>query len=446
MLTEINQLTENISQLRSSPEWAFKDVERSETNYITHGYHRYPAKFIPNIVQKLITKYTKPGDVIVDTFGGCGTTLVEAKISGRKSFGFDINPVSKLITQAKITPLSKRVLAKAEKQFLLSYHNNHPHKCHIDIENTKLLYWFDKQTIAELNKIYSSIKTIKNSKAKNFYFCAFSHILKNSSRWLMKSIKPTIDKDKVIPHPFNIFTKHIYFMTKRNNQFYEKLVNNKCLQIPTKMYLADSTKKLSLQGNSVDLVITSPPYVTSYEYADLHQLSLFWFGNDKKDFKQWHHYLEEFNIFRKKFIGTTLRKTQKKEVFNSFLAENITNKLSFINKSLARSVAHYFSDMNKSFIEIFRFLKLGGKACIIIGNTTLNNVEITNAEVAIEQMQNIGFLPVEFIKREITNKMITPWRDKIDGRFTGLDNPNKKRVYQYEYILVMEKPTNEITY
>lgn len=59
--------------LKPSPEWAFNDAGRSETNYITHGYHRYPAKFIPNIVKKIIDDYTKPGDIVVDPFGGCGS-------------------------------------------------------------------------------------------------------------------------------------------------------------------------------------------------------------------------------------------------------------------------------------------------------------------------------------------------------------------------------------
>jgi len=73
--------------------WAFADKTRKETSYLTHGYHRYPAKFIPQIVSRLIEKYTKEGDLVVDSFGGCGTTLVESKVMCRSSIGVDINPV-----------------------------------------------------------------------------------------------------------------------------------------------------------------------------------------------------------------------------------------------------------------------------------------------------------------------------------------------------------------
>jgi DNA modification methylase len=78
---------ENIKQLFADKaidySWSFENATRKDTAYITHGYHRYPAKFIPQVVSRLTDSYTKEGDCIGDPFGGCGTTLVEAKVSGR---------------------------------------------------------------------------------------------------------------------------------------------------------------------------------------------------------------------------------------------------------------------------------------------------------------------------------------------------------------------------
>jgi len=54
-------------------------------------------------------------------------------------------------------------------------------------------------------------------------------------------------------------------------------------------------------------------------------------------------------------------------------------------------------------------------------------------------MSNIGFRKVKFIKREVLNKMITPWRDSKNGKFTSLNNPLRKRVYEFEYIVIMRK-------
>jgi hypothetical protein len=72
----------------------------------------------------------------------------------------------------------------------------------------------------------------------------------------------------------------------------------------------------------------------------------------------------------------------------------------------------------------------------------LQGVNITNAEVAAEQMIAAGFRRVDFIKREVSSKMITPWRDSKSGKFTGLNNPAKRRIYEHEYVLVMQRPQN----
>jgi len=254
----------------------------------------------------------------------------------------------------------------------------------------------------------------------------------------MKSIKPTIDKDKITPQPIDVFRRHINFMLKKNEEFYTELIKNNNLCNTVKMRRWDSTRKLPLESESVDLIITSPPYVTSYEYADLHQLSLLWFNADKETFRKWPRYDNDPSQFRKKFIGT-LHKGTRDSNYLSNIAGQIVNKLAKKKKGLSYSVAKYFSDMKKSFSEMYRVVKPGGKVCIIIGNTMLRGVEILNAQVVAEQMQNIGFKPADLIKREISNKLIAPWRDSITGRFTGLSNPNKKRVYQYEYIIIMSK-------
>ncbi|MDP4011956.1 MAG: DNA methyltransferase [Candidatus Roizmanbacteria bacterium] len=424
------------TSLKPREDWSFRDVGRSQTTAFTHDYHRYPAKFIPQIVKKLIGEYAPSGtQVVCDPFGGCGTTLVEAKMLGHKSIGFDINPVAKLITQTKTTPIKLKTLSNHRARFLEDYENapavsyeHHP----------RIEYWFEPEMVQDLDRIYFAIKKIKNHNVRRFFLCAFSHNLKNCSRWLMKSIKPTIDKNKILPNPKKTFLRHLDSMIRKNEQFYISLLQSGYINVPAKMYRRDSTKKLPLDTNSVDIIVTSPPYVTSYEYADLHQLSLLWFGDDPKHFKKWHHFSKEFIDFRRNFIGTS-SKAEKNGDFDSSIAEEIVKKLMVAERPLAIDVANYFLDMKKVFAEMYRVLKPNCKACVIIGNTNLRGVEISNAQVAAEQMQVAGFKKLNFIKREIPNKMITPWRDVESGKFTGMNNPSKTRAYEHEYVVVMEK-------
>ena len=259
--------------LKPREEWSFRDAGRSQTTAFTHDYHRYPAKFIPQIVRKLIEDYAPSGtQVVCDPFGGCGTTLVEAKMLGHKSIGFDINPVAKLITQTKTTAIKPKTLANTRNKFL-KYYENAPSVSYN--HHQRINYWFDEPTIQELDKIYFAIKKIKNHNVRRFFLCSFSHNLKNCSRWLMKSIKPTIDKEKTVPNPKESFLRHLDSMIKKNGQFYSTLAQSGYTNVSTKMYRRDSTKKFPIEQEMIDLVITSPPYVTSYEYADLTNLHSF---------------------------------------------------------------------------------------------------------------------------------------------------------------------------
>ncbi len=436
MLTATDTIKKAFVTLKPREDWSFRDAGRSQTTAFTHDYHRYPAKFIPQIVRKLIEDYA-PSDTqtVCDPFGGCGTTLVEAKLLGHKSIGFDINPVAKLITQTKTTAINPKTLENSRNKFL-KYYENAPSVLYN--HHQRISYWFDEPTIQELDKIYFAIKKIKNHNVRRFFLCSFSHNLKNCSRWLMKSIKPTIDKDKILPNPKDTFLRHLDSMIKKNERFYSTLAQSGYINTPAKMYRRDSTKKLPIETEAIDLIITSPPYVTSYEYADLHQLSLLWFGDDLKNFKKWHHFSDGFIDFRRNFIGTS-SKEEKSGDFNSVIAKQIVDDLIQVERPLAIDVANYFLDMKRVFTEMHRILKIGGKACTIIGNTSLRGVEILNAQVAAEQMQAVGFKKFDFIKREIPNKMITPWRDLESGKFTGKDNPSKTRAYEYEYVVVMEK-------
>lgn len=430
-------ILKSFNRLKPSSNWSFAGFQRAETTMMSHSYHRYPAKFIPQLVDKLVLKYTKEGDVVCDPFGGCGTTLVQSKTSGRKSIGFDINPVAKLITDTKTRAIDPVKLSNARELFVKKYDQLRSKKKEVK-HNERVYYWFDRKMVHRLDVIYASILLLRNIETRRFFLCAFSHILKNCSRWLMKSIKPTIDQDKEFPDPEQVFLRHLDSMIKKNELFYNSLRESGRLNIPAKMKLWNSTKRLPLKDRSVDLIVTSPPYVTSYEYADLHQLSLLWFGDDRKHFKNWDKVVDGFLDFKKQFIGSSHKKVAHNE-FKSKIAEDIVVRLEAQDRSLSQSVAGYFDDMKAAFSEMYRILKKGKKACVIIGNTELLGVPILNAQVATEQMVNLGFTRSQLIKREVSNKMITPWRDNETGKFTSHTNPAKKRAYEYEYVLLMEK-------
>ncbi len=435
------ELTQIFKQLAEDPSWVFENLTQKDTSYATHGFHKYPAKFIPQLAKRCIEENTKINEIVCDPFMGCGTTLIESLVSGRKTVGVDINPVAYLISKVKTNPINPYKLKNETdnilydlKLYFESRNKNQKTLSKIEIvpiipNNERIEYWFpDKKLREELGTILGRIDTIKDKDIRDFCLCAFSNILKNASIWLMKSIKPTRDLNKKIDIPMNLFSRQIKKMIRGNDVYWNILSTN--LKGNLKSYLnlkkADA-RNLPAENNSVNLIVTSPPYVTSYEYADLHQLTALWL-----------EYTKSVNEFREGFIGSIHKKEFNHDGIKSKLAKQEIEELSKKSKKEAESVRNYFFEMQQCFEEMYRVLKPKGRACIVIGNTELKKVPILNAEVFTEMMISLGFKIHKIIKRRIPSKVLPQTRDSKTGRFTSTGEANRL-AYAYEYILIMEK-------
>ncbi|MDR1450967.1 MAG: site-specific DNA-methyltransferase [Helicobacteraceae bacterium] len=410
--------------------WAFSDKTIKDTSYITHGYYTYPAKFIPQLASKLINDYSEKNDIVIDPFMGSGTTIVESLVNSRVGIGTDINEIAYLLSKVKTTALNTSELTAAfdalyDELFLFA--SNGDAHTEIPIQNMQRIdYWFLPSQKKTLLNIFSKICLIENADVKDFFLIAFAQILKSCSIWLQKSVKPTRDHNKKKYEPILLFFQQAKRMIKKNEEFNKILPNevkNNIERYRTVEY--GDSRKLPCKSETAKLIVSSPPYVTSYEYADLHQLPLLWFGH-----------LNDLSNYRKKYIGSAYRNRDDIDL-KSATADDIISKLNKHKKS--EEVKNYFADMLETFMEIRRVLKKGGKACIVIGNTEFNGVQILNAEVFQEQFENIGFRTDKVIHREIPSKMLPSTRNILTGQFTKKHDGDLKLAYPTEYIIVMEK-------
>ena len=83
-------------------------IPKEGTSYVTHGIHPYSAKFIPQLPAKIIEECINERHVVLDPFSGSGTTLLEGRLHGIDSIGFDTNPIAVLVSKVKVTPLTKK--------------------------------------------------------------------------------------------------------------------------------------------------------------------------------------------------------------------------------------------------------------------------------------------------------------------------------------------------
>jgi DNA modification methylase len=428
-------ILKHFEALTPDPSWSFAGLTQCQTNYATHGYHRYPAKFIPQLVARLLSDFSAEGDLFVDPFMGSGTTLVEAKLNRRPSVGVDINPVAFLVAKAKVTPIEPTRLENAvallksvlngEQSSLLRLSPSVPRR---SPSSSRLDYWFPPETKRELVRLHQTIESLPDEDLRTFFRCAFSHILKPCSWWLNRSIKPVRDLTKRLPSPIATFFRHVHFMVSGNQCFWNLLRARKATDVPAEPYCADA-RQLPLPDASAQLIVTSPPYVTSYEYADMHQLTALWYGDE------WG--VASDKEFRRRFIGTAAC-NGKPVNMGSQIAQHIVEALQERHPKKAQEVAVYFTEMRECFLEIWRVLKRGGYACIVIGNTRLCGVEILNAQVFVEQMLALGFELHRVILREIPSKILPRTRDQKTGKFTKATSADFI-AYPHEFILILRK-------
>ena len=430
-----NEIIEWFKQTSIDKTWSFSDCKPSDTGKWTHGYHRYPAKFIPQLAERLMDDYITNGTANVnDPFMGCGTTVVSAISRGVRASGTDINKVAHLVTKAKATPIAPDYLDKKVKRFLSEVLSLGDERVLFTRDQIKpripeqhlerIDYWFAEEVRDELGKILALIYLEDDLIVRSFLRVAFSHVLKTCSIWSQSSTKPTRDLKKRPTLPYNAIRRHLTKMLRGNADFYN-VVPSEVKDNPDD-YLsirADSAKVQPDPDNSVDLIVSSSPYVTSYEYADLHQLSTLWLD-----------LTDDLQEYKKEFIGTSYKQYEDKAL-SSQIASDIVAEMLPKSRKKAKEIEAFFIDMQAVFNESFRILKPGGRCCYVIGNTKLKGIDILNAEAFAESLQHSGFKLDKLIKREIPLKILPQKRDEKTGRFASKDKADSE-AYPTEYIVI----------
>lgn len=416
--SEIEKLT--VENIDNNGYWDYSESEIDEM----HNVHAYPAKFPAFIAEKAIKYAFNEGltvNTISDVFCGCGTVALEARKHNINFWGCDINPVATLIAKAK------------SQQYQFNTYNSYRKSINdlitrIEIEsdsykqaNDRLKYWFKEEEYLKLLRIKKSIDMIvPNGKYRNAFYCIFSSILKSASVWLTKSIKPQVDPNKKPKDPIKSFcdlSSNFGELVKKQTISYSKI------DIETCSFLT----KRSLP--KVDLIVTSPPYVTSYEYADLHQLSTLWLG-----------YTDDYKSFRKGTIGSAYNNNKNLTSYRlNNIGQALINELQN-NQNIATSqvvsVARYFSDMQNVTQKCYNMLNKNGIALFVIGDTEYKGTRIYNSKHLVQSLMESGFKEVSISKRKISNKLLTPYRDE-NGKFSS--DKTSRKIYHEEFIVIAKR-------
>ncbi len=274
-------------------EW---DYAEADTQHLTHGIHRYSGKFIPQIASRAIQILTQPGELVLDPYCGSGTTLVEAALVGRAALGLDLNPLAVLIAGCKVTPISVRDLAdlcKSFAQLVAAIVDREGSLFEPSAAHSKLITearddarrqdpwfrkWFQEDVLDDLLVIDHSIGNLEDPRLRTVARVAFSDILRRSSNAHQG-------------YPNVMFDKRSR-KKERPGKAFQRVLESICEMVQTLASAPVDWSKVSvregnatstgLEDDSVDAIVTHPPYVGSIPYAEYGVLSLKWLGADPK--------------------------------------------------------------------------------------------------------------------------------------------------------------------
>jgi 16S rRNA G966 N2-methylase RsmD len=278
---------QDVARSLSRIDWNFPRA--STLSNSVHTLHWFPGNFIPQLPSYLIQMLSNEGDVVLDPFCGSGTTGVEAMILARRSWQSDANRVGVLITRGKLAALTcptlKEHLTKiAERTFW-----NLSERCEAGRQgegtDSELNSWFHPDTLTRLRRIWHAIEEVADPGPRAVLDMIFSDTLFACASTLRSSTSGGSKRrhhwgwvaDNVRPRGLQWHDATKLFV-ERISRLHSVVTSIPHLAYPEAVVRLEDARSLSAADDSVDLVVTSPPYLGMIDYARANRLTYLWFG------------------------------------------------------------------------------------------------------------------------------------------------------------------------
>lgn len=314
------------------------------------------GSFPPALAHYFVKRYSRRGEVVLDPFSGKGTLPLEACLNGRIGIGNDLAPEAYVITRAKVNPVTLNDVREWVNKIRERWS---PESYDIDDVNNDVRVFFSKYTLRQILAI-RDILMDDNSDLANFVKALMCGILHGPTKMHLS-----------VPcsHAFSMSPKYIRRFIKKNGLRKPKRDVLKCLLMKAERVLKDGlpavrgmammedARRLSLEDESVNLIVTSPPYFNMQTYAWDNWLRLWFLGYD---------YLE---------VKSKLFQSESKQKFRIFMLESLK--------------------------EMFRVLKENSACFVVVGDVKLNGHYINMAEMIAPIAESVGFTVARLISDSI---------------------------------------------
>lgn len=362
-----------------------------DTSYLTHSLHPYPAKFPPQLPKNILKEYAIKGQTVLDPFCGSGTTLVEARIFGANAIGVDVNGLSVLLSKVKATPLSQphfsgieNLISKIEIGIAKWKSDARPKLNVKEIEGQD--HWFQTNVSEEITFLLNEISKQKDTDVQDFLKIVLSSIIVRVSNQDSDTRFAAIQKNISNGYTLEQFCKKAKEYNSRMAEFSE-LVHHK-----TELHLhnADSRNLSFIPDNSIDIIITSPPYANTYDYYLYHK-------------------------FRKRWLDLNVKFAQDNEIGSRREYSSLKEKKEKWN-----------DDLIKCFVEMQRVLRPRHFAFIVIGDSVIKKELIKIEKEISDFAPETGFKVNEILSSDLS-------------KHSRIFNPAYAQKGKKEHLIILEK-------
>lgn len=353
--------------------------------------HPFPARMAPEIALDACSKL-EPGSVVLDPMTGSGTVLRAAQSFGHKAIGVDLDPLSVLMSRVWTTSVAERdVLDWGDRlcQRVLDSRISDSRLPWIDDDpetSDFVEYWFGRKQSLALRKIAYRLRRIQGP-VSDALRIALSRTI------VSKEAGVSLARDTSHSRPHRVMESSDVDVLSRFHQSYRWLARRLAeepLQGEGVVHLGDARDLHFIKRNSVDAVISSPPYLNAIDYLRGHKLALVWFGYTCSQIRE---------------IGRDATGTERgREVNPELLGDVAAQMFKAVQKLQPRFqtiVGRYITDMREAMSEIRRVVKPGGLVVMVVGNSSLRGVFLRNDALLANLAESCSFDVVDVKKRRL---------------------------------------------
>jgi hypothetical protein len=345
--------------------------------------HPFPARMAPGLALAEL-KRLRAGALVVDPMSGSGTVVALGRAHGHRCIGVDVDPLAVLTSRVwtratdrdAVRRRAQSLLAKARKgEKKMAQSCAYPEGA--DKETRKFIrYWFDPIARRQLAALSLEIRRVRQVPIREALWCAFSRLI------VAKQAGVSLALDLAHSRPHRAFVrapkKPFPAFIAAVERVLEGLLDSGAARLGPKasIELGDA-RRLRIKSDTVDLVVTSPPYLNAIDYLRCSKFSLVWMG----------HSIESLRTIRSESIGAEVGQESSNPV------DRTISKLQMKPALPPRFMAmlrRYVSDTSSVMNEVSRILRSNGRAIFVVGENTIRGTFVPTGKLVSQIGQTSG--------------------------------------------------------